>query len=402
MRISTSMMYDMGIARIGEQQSALARTQQEVATGRRIVTPSDDPIGASSAMNVSGSDAQNSQFSVNRSSAISSLALEDGILQGVTELIQDVKTSVIAVGNPMVGDTERGFMATELRARFEQLLGYANSTDGTGNYLFSGYQSGTVPFSASGTSAAYAGDAGNRQLQVASGRQLAVNDSGLDVFQNIRAGNGSFTTAAAAGNTGSGLVSTGSVLDPASLTRHDYQINFSVVAGVTTYSVVDTTAGSTLSSGNPYTSGNAIAFDGLQFEVSGSPANGDQFSVAPSPNQSIFQTIGDLIDLLSTPVVGAAGAASLNNGLTAANSNLDNALDNVSTVRAAVGSRLNELDALGVVGDDLHIQYQKTLSELQDTDYNTALSTLAQQQTSLEAAQKSFVKVMGLSLFNYL
>ena len=402
MRISTSMMYDMGIARINEQQSALARTQQEVATGRRIVTPSDDPIGASSAMNVSGSDAQNSQFSVNRSSAISSLALEDGILQGVTELIQDVKTSVIAVGNPTLGDSERGFMATELRARFEQLLGYANSTDGTGNYLFSGYQSGTVPFSASGTSAAYAGDAGSRQLQVASGRRLAVNDSGLDVFQNIRAGNGSFTTAAAAGNTGSGLVSTGSVLDPASLTRHDYQINFSVVAGVTTYSVVDTTAGSTLSSGNPYTSGNAIAFDGLQFEVSGSPANGDQFSVAPSPNQSIFQTLGDLIDLLNTPVVGAAGAASLSNGLTAANSNLDNALDNVLTVRAAVGSRLHELDALDVVGDDLHLQYQKTLSELQDTDYNKALSTLAQQQTGLEAAQKSFVKVMGLSLFNYL
>lgn len=402
MRISSSMMHSMAVARINDQQSALARTQQALSTGRRINAPSDDPIGAASALNVSGADAQNDQFTTNRTGAKSTLSEEDGILQGVTELIQNVQAAVITARNGTLSDKDRGFIAEDLRGQLDQLLGLANSKDGTGNYFFSGYQSQTAPFSATGSSAQYSGDSGKRQLQVAVGQQLAIGDSGQDVFQNIRSGNGTFTTSAVATNTGSGLVSAGSVVNPASLTRHDYQINFSVAAGVTTYSVLDSTTGTTLSSGNPYTSGNAISFDGLQFNVSGSPASGDQFKLAPSPNQSLFQTMSDLIKVLGTPATGVAGTASLHNGLTAAHSALDNALDNILTVRASVGSRLNQLDALDAVGSDLHLQYQRTLSSLQDTDYNAALSTFSQQQLSLEAAQKSFAKVMGLSLFTYL
>jgi flagellar hook-associated protein 3 FlgL len=396
------MMHSMAVARINDQQSALARTQQALSTGKRINAPSDDPIGAASVLTVSGIDAQNTQFSTNRSTAKSTLSEEDGILQGVTELIQNVQAAVVTARNGTLSDKDRGFIAADLRGQLEQLLGLANSRDGAGNYFFSGYQSQTAPFSATGTSAQYSGDSGSRQLQVAAGQQMAVSDSGLDVFQNIRAGNGTFTTAATATNTGSGLVNAGSVVAPASLTQHDYQINFSVAGGVTTYSVLDSTTSTTLSSGNAYTSGNAISFDGMQFNVSGSPANGDQFKVTPSPNQSLFQTMSDLIKVLSTPATGTAATASLHNGLTAAHSALDNALDSILTVRASVGSRLNQLDALDAVGSDLHLQYQQTLSSLQDTDYNLALSTFSQQQLSLEAAQKSFAKVMGLSLFTYL
>ena len=162
-----------------------------------------------------------------------------------------------------------------------------------------------------------------------------MSDSGTDVFERIRNGNGVFVTAAGAANSGSGVISSGAVVTPASLTGHNYQINFAVAAGATTYSVVDSTTATTLSAGNPYTSGNSIGFDGLQFDIQGSPANGDQFTVAPSTNQSLFKTLNDLIAVVATPVNGQTGNTRLTNGLNTALSNLDRGLDNILSVRAA-------------------------------------------------------------------
>ncbi|HJW55013.1 MAG TPA: flagellin, partial [Burkholderiaceae bacterium] len=117
---------------------------------------------------------------------------------------------------------------------------------------------------------------------------------------------------------------------------------------------------------------------------------------------SIFTTLKNLIDVLNAPATGAAGQANLANGLATANGNLDHALDNVLTVRASIGSRLNEIDSLDNLGSDLDLQYSQTLSGLQDLDYAKAITQLTQQQTTLTAAQQSFVKISGLSLFNYI
>ena len=402
MRISTSQIYDLGVARMSEQQSTLNKTQQQVSTGRRILTPSDDPAASASAVQLSQLDTMNAQFQKNRDYAKNSLGIEDGILQQVSDLIVSAKSLATSAGNGTLANSDRADIATELKGQLQQLLGLANSKDGAGNYLFSGHQSTTQAFSQSGTSVQYAGDSGTRALQVSSSRQISVNDSGQQVFMAVPAGNGSFSAAAASANTGTGIVSGGSVVDTSLLTGHDYQLNFSVVGGVTTYSVVDTTSGTTVSSGNPYTSGNSISVANMQAEINGSPANGDQFTMTSGAKQSLFQTLQNLIDVLSTPVSTAADSAKLNNGLNAALSNLDGGLNRILETRATVGSSLKELDMLDTTGSDLHIQYQQNLSQLQDLDYTKALSDLSLQQTALEAAQKSFVQVMGLSLFKYL
>ena len=72
------------------------------------------------------------------------------------------------------------------------------------------------------------------------------------------------------------------------------------------------------------------------------------------------------------------------------------------TTRAQIGSQRVEVEQLGLIGSDLDLQYASTLSDLQDLDYNEAISRLTQQRTFLEAAQQSFLKTTGLSLFNYL
>ena len=131
--------------------------------------------------------------------------------------------------------------------------------------------------------------------------------------------------------------------------------------------------------------------------------DGDSFTLAPSTSQSIFKTLANLIKTLESGTSGLpADNAKYSNEIGFALNNFDKANDNILRVRAMIGSRMNELDSLGSVNQDLSLQYQQTLSNLQDLDYAKAISDLTRKQTDLEAAQKSFMVTSNLSLFHYL
>lgn len=410
MRISTKTTYDIGSTQINKLQAALNRTQQQLSSNRRILTPADDPIASARALEVTQSQSINTQFVTNRQNAQNFLGQELQALNTSQQLISDVKELVLKAGNGTYTDNERAMLATELEVRLNDMLAVANTADGAGGYLFSGYKSTTIPYSMNpnGIGATYQGDQGQRDLQVGLSRRLATSDPGSSVFDNNMTGNGSFVTGADPGNYGrggSGRISNGTVTNAAALTGHNYSIDFSGTAPTSTYIVTDTTLGVTVPSpavAAPYTSGKAITFDGQQFDIQGAPANGDKFTVAPSSKESIFTTMSNLLGVLRAPGAGSAGQARLTNGLDAAHAVLDTAFDNVLALQADVGSRLKELDYLDSAGQDLELQYAGTLSDLQDLDIVKAISEFTQQETTLKAAQQTFTKVMGLSLFNYI
>jgi len=400
MRISSNTIFDSNVAAMGQQQIRLMQTQQQIASGKRLSSASTDPVAATRALDITQSDAINNQQASSRAAARHTLSLAESTLQGVTTLLQDVRTAAVYAGNGTLNSSDRATLATDLSGRLQELVGLANSTDGVGNYLFSGFQSKTQPFVDTPAGMGYFGDDGQRLAQVSATRQMAASDSGADVFMRIRNGNGTFVTQATAGNSGSGVISAGAVVNPAALTGNNYSISFSMAAGISNYSVINTTTGLPVPgmTAQPYTSGQAIAFDGMRLDIQGAPASGDSFAVTPSSNESVFKTISNLIATLNAPVVGS----NLTNGLNRGINNLDNALGNVLTVRATLGLRLNEIDALQTTGEDMGLQLKQTLSQLQDVDYNKAISDLTQQQVTLQAAQKSFTQVANLSLFTYL
>ncbi|GAA4015058.1 flagellar hook-associated protein FlgL [Actimicrobium antarcticum] len=406
MRISTSAFYENASGKISDLQSGVAQKMAQISANRRILTPADDPVAAAAALEVTQQSSVNTQFEANRTSAKAALSLQENILGNYTNLLQNVKTLTVAAGNGALDDTQRKFMASELQGNLEELMGIANTRDSAGNFIFSGYQSTVQPFTQTSAGVVYNGDQGQRQLQVSTSRQLALNDSGDAIFERIKTGNGTFTTAAATTNSGGSVAGPGTVTNAALLTGHNYAIDFTVTGGATSFNVFDLTTDPTkatpLSVSGPYTAGQSIAFDGLQFDISGTPANTDSFSVQPSANQSIFKSISDLITSLNTPTAGVAAKANLVTSLSAANTNFSAALDAVLTVRAAGGARLQELDTLDSEGTDRSLQYAATLSSLQDLDYAKAITELTQQQITLQAAQQSFVKVANLSLFNYI
>lgn len=412
MRISSSTLYDVNVAALNQQQSKLLHTQQQVSSGRRILTPADDPAAAALALEVSQADAANTQHGTNIDRAETSLTLSEGILQSVTSLLQDVQTTTVnAANSATLSNADRRMLASTLQSRLDELIVMANHTNATGNYLFSGFQGNTAPFAQTAAGVQYMGDDGKQMIQVSTAGQVAASDSGADIFMRIKNGNGTFvvgpdpTSNAGTGNAGSGITDQGLVVNPSLLTGHNYQITFSVAAGVTTYGVTDTTTSTAVvPTGTSYISGQPITFDGMQMNITGAPANGDQFTVAPSTNESIFKTIGNLINTLNGPVItgNIASVTQMTANINTALNGLSRGLDNVLTVRSSMGARLRQLDSEKSTVSDLGLQYKEVLSQLQDVDYNKAITDLTQQQTSLTAAQKSFLQVQNLSMFNYM
>lgn len=408
MRIGTSMMFQTGTANMLDLQSSLFQLQNQLSTGRKILTPADDPVAAAQALVVSQQKSINSQFVDNQGDAGIQLAEMESRIDGVTELLQAVKTRAVEAGNGAYSDSDRKTIAAEIRERFDELLGLANGSDAMGNYVFSGFRGATQPFSVSGSPGSrtltYNGDDGRRQLQVGTDRIMDVSEAGSDVFVRVPQGNGVFTFTAGAANTGTGVVGASSVVT--GFDGSSYQLSFTAPD---TYDLTTTDAAGVVTTtiGNPYVSGNQILLgpvgQQVAISISGTPAAGDTFDVNPATNRDIFSTLDQMISALESPVsTNATTRAAFQNRMNLVSDNLDQALNHVLTRQTSIGARRIELDALTNVASDLDLQYQTDLSKLQDLDYTEAITAVSNQKMVLEAAQATFSKVNQLSLFAFL
>jgi flagellar hook-associated protein 3 FlgL len=403
MRVSTSMVYRLGAETIGRQQSEWLRTQQQLSTGRRMLTPSDDPLAAAQALRTAQSRALAGQWETNQGAAREKLALAESTLGAAGDAIQDARVLLVQANSPTLADADRASLALELGNRLERLLAIANTRDANGDYLFSGYQGATQPFAATAAGAAYNGDEGERLLQVAGARTIAVSASGAAIFDRVPDGNGVFAVTPGAANAGSATHDGGAVSNAALLTGDRYRIQFSVSGTATTYDVIDLTTASTVASGAAYADGQAIQFDGISLRVRGAPADGDRFDIDPSGAQSVFTTLRELVSLLETPVAANdAARAALVNGVTSGLQSLDQALERVLEARARMGAHLAELESLGALVSAGKVHDEAELARLTELDYAEAASRFAAQQTALEAAQRSYLRVTGLSLFEFI
>ena len=398
MPISSAQLFAQGIGAILAQQSKVAHTQEQVSTGKRVNRPADDPAAAKRLVDLDQALALTRRLSVNADVAVSRLALAESALDGVSNLLQRIRELAIQAGNPVLADGDRQAIGVEIDERLGELIGLANTQDGSGEHLFAGFKTHTRPFVPSPTGAvSYQDDQGQRRIGIGPDYTVPVSDSGEAVFVAIRNGNGTFATTETATNSGSGVIDAGSVVDPSAWIPDIYSINF-VTPG--TYEVRDSAA--TLVASGTYSSGASIAFNGVEASIRGAPGAGDTFSVSPSVHQDVFTTVQQLSGALSGAVIGPAAAAHLDNALGRALVDLDRGLDHMFSVQARTGARLNAVEAERAVNQDFELHLQTLHSQIQDLDYAEALSRLSQQTATLEAAQAAFVRVQGLSLFNFL
>lgn len=519
MRISTNQMNLIAMNSILDQQTKVARTQEQLSTGKRILSPSDDPSGTAALIGYRQSLDTLVQFKDNITAARQSLQREESAVASVGNILDRIRELALQANNSTLSSEDRRYIAVEVRQNLDEVMTISNTTDANGEYIFAGYQGRTQPFSRNSSSDyLYSGDSGQRFLQIGATQQVAIGDPGEDVFMRIRTGNGTFSVQNDLANLGNGIIDAGSVTNPAAYDGDVYSISFpqataatgtlsfsdSVgtddtltyslsINGATVYSVSEGGApvasldalaqqinddsattgvralvdsgtlylvntepggdpivvaesmsgasdgdsdtitgyfGSVLtgasaasatqtyatadaahflvedSQGNieasgVYTDGVQVSFNGIQTSLSGTPKTGDAFTISPSGHQDLFTTIENLALTLEGGTSGANASGVLNNSINQFLVDIDQGMENVRSVRAQIGSRLNRIDTQEDMNEAAMLQVEEARSGIEDLDYTTAITRLTQQMVGLEAAQKAYIQIQGMSLFNY-
>ena len=406
MRISSTQYFSMNVATMSDQQAQLSQLYAEISSGVSLSTPSDNPLGAAQAVQLSSTATTLSQYTSNQNTALASLQQEDSTLGSVNTVLQSIHTLVLRAGDGSLNDGDRGSIATQLQSMRSQLMTLANSTDSQGNYLFAGYQSSAQPYTTNSAGVVtYSGDTGTPVVQITNSHVVQTGDNGLSIFGSVAPIGTSAVPAATAGNTGTGVISTVSLTNPTNPTNADtYSINF---ASATTYTVSQTDPATgivTTSAPQAFTAGSAITLGGQSISISGAPNAGDSFTVTPATQGSmdVFANLSQLITALQTPVSGAASTASFQSALTTSMTQLENTMNNVVTAQAAVGGREQEVQALQTVTQTNTLQTSSNLADLTQTDMAKTISKYTMTQSALQAAQQAFVKIQNISLFQYL
>lgn len=402
MRVATANSYDNTISNLVKRQGELNAQQERISTGKRVQRASDDPVSA-----VLSETAQNRLSRVTADlraveASRTSLAQAESALGESGELIQQVRELMIAAGNATYGPREHRDLATQLEGLREQMLSVANRKDSAGRTLFGGLGGSSTPFvdvySASGSAVSFEGLRGQ---EAAGNNSLPQALDGEAIWMRIPQGNGSFTLGLSASNTGGVRTDVGQVTNPSALTGHAYSVGFANVGGAMQYSVTNSTTGVPVPGQTdlPYLPGKAIEFDGMSFQMTGNPADGDAVNVSPTTGPTnIFKVVQDTIDALRAT---ASGSTPLTHTLSRTLAELDAGHDRVLQARSQSGEWLNRADAIDGLLGDRAVDYQTERSRLEDLDMVQGISDFQSQQVGLEAALKSYAQVQRLSLFQY-
>jgi flagellar hook-associated protein 3 FlgL len=397
MRISTAGIHNSALGQMMAKSAALAKTQNQIASSTRILTPADDPIGAAQALELDRALAESQQHAKNTTAATNRLSFEEQTLGDVTSLLQRVRDLTLEANNPTLDDSARKSIMSEVQVRYTDLVDLANRKDTNGEYLFSGYSTLTQPFVKTGGTVTYQGDDGTRVLQTGPSQRVTDGHPGSDVFMSIKQGNGTFVTGAASANTGGAIIDAGVVTDASAWTPGAFTIHFT---SPTDYEVLDST--STQVTVGQFAPGGAITFNGIEVQLQGTPALDDVFTIAPAGTEDMFTAMNKLMTALQRPSDSTAQNAQFSTDMGSALLQLDNSLERISDVRSEVGARLSVLADSTDNQADRQLDLKTQLSQIRDLDYADAITTLNIQLAGLQAAQQSYAKVSGLNLFNYL
>ena len=186
MRISTQMMQRLAVNSILDSQTSLSKTQQQLATGRRLLTPADDPSASTQSLSTDQAISITKQYQSNGDRALSRLQTEETVLSSTSDSLQRIRELAVQSQNDALDQSSRDAISAEMQQRLGELFGLANSKDGNGEYLFSGFQGNVQPFVNAGPGVYnYQGDQGQRLLQISPTRQIATSDPGSNLFVDL-------------------------------------------------------------------------------------------------------------------------------------------------------------------------------------------------------------------------
>ncbi len=410
MRISSNQIFLQGVEAFGNQQVKIARLQEQISTGTKLTRPSDDPLASTKVVELEQLVGEQEQYQRNISLAEQRLRLQEGTLQGISNIMQRIRELAIQANSSANSQTSWNAIAAEVRERYEELISAANTIDPNGDFLFAGFQNQSQPFTqvATGTieHIAFSGDEGQRQIQVSRSRQVNVDINGKDLFLRVASPlglNEDNTTVNGLTIAPSRVFDQQTYLNQAnfSTVSAEYRIDINFAAG--TYNVVDVNGvdgpvGGSVGAGT-YVAGESIEFNGIRTSITGTLVADTSFTISQGLYRDVFDVLNGFEETLrDSGLSGDQKAANFGQTL----ADIDSAFGQILDARTAIGGRLNVLETQLSDSEAYVLASRDVLSELRDTDLAEAISQLSLDQTILEAAQGVFSRITRSTLFDFL
>lgn len=407
MRISTNQIYDQNIRSIMNNQGDLAKTQEQLATGKRILTPSDDPVGAAKVLRMTEEIDELTQFQRNNDLVTGSLEQQEAVLTNITDSINRARTLIVQSGNGILSDPDKRAIGAELEQIKLEVFDLMNTQDADGNYLYAGFQSGNQAFdynpAATGNAITFAGDPGVSFVQLSNSSKIQSTSNGYEVFENVlsrfkfevQASTVADLETASVKQQGTFDTFFDKNYDPVNTGNNDYRITF---LGTGQAQLVNQGTAAVVATVD-YTSGSPFTIKGMEFNAIAAPGDTIDFSLNPPEKKSMAQSLHEIQEILMDSTIDSSA---LQESIADALVGLDNGLEKLSLERASIGSRLNIAESTYESNLDMEIAARGARSALQDVDYAEASTEFAKQETALSAALATFPQVSNLSLFNYI
>ena len=403
MRVTTNMSYQSSMRALQKASERLDKASEQMTTGDKFTTAGEDPTGMAQKLSLSSKITAFQQYSTNGSLLDSSLTLEGTILDSVTTNLQSAYTLTQKSVNGAMSAVDKKSIASELEQLQTQLYDLMNSKNADGEYIFGGNQSQTQPFVKNDAGDyEFKGDTGQRMIQVAPSVQIAANDSGLSVFQQVA----TRRTLSAATATDLAIgVSSQSEFDSFFRNQYDFTTPANNVYTISTTAASPDqyliTGNNGYSQAGDYIPGEAINFNGISLTMAAAAGGGaQQFNLDAPTNDNVLNSLNKMIkDLKNSSSVTAEEWAS-----TVANvqSHINNTLDRVGITQGAVGGRLNNLEQIVNSNSSLETITAEARANVSEIDLYEAISNVSLQENALTMAQQAFAKVNTSTLFDYL
>lgn len=412
MRTSTLGMYRRAIDSIIDMQNRLSQAQQRIATGSQVLRNHEDPIMSSRIKSLRSAGLQLDIYARNAVTAENRLGLIETTMSNMLNLTDDAYQLHKKSINGTLSQNDRNMLADELQSKLDEMIGLANYKDEKGEYLFAGYQGFQTPYTRNNGVVSYHGDQGQRFIQINPSIFVPTSESGENLFNQVRTGNGNFSTAiGATPNAGTGIISNGSIVDTSSFIADDYTVTFVTnssaelaytITGATSGQVIPAPPGLIPDDAPAYKDNDTIIFNGHEIAVTGAPLVGDTFEVTPSKYQDVFTTMQHIVDGLRKPINTNVDKAEFYNTMQSEGSSLDRAIEHMLSQLTRIGAQSSIVDNESRITADLQIQNKQSLSSANDIDYVTALTDMNLAMNALQAAQASYMQMQQHSLLNYL
>lgn len=402
MRLPTVNQFKSEMTTLSNQYDRIQNLQTQVTTGKKLQSASEDPLLADR-INAVGDFVQNVKgYQLNGTLAETRVSLASSNIQQSINEVDRIRELIQTAQNDTLNNGDRKNIALELQGHLDNLLQVANARESSGEYIFSGINVHGASFENQGGRYVYQGAQEVTRIAINNQNTVPFNDSGLEVFGNIKTGNGLYSLSSAVSNTGTGVVTSGGSLQNTAYVPDNYTITFVTnSSGNLAWQVTGLTSGQIIPAPPLITPGDApefqpntdMAFNGVNLQFAGLPQVGDTFQVEQSTSQNMFNMLQDIINTLNTSVNTEQERASFHQALGNQSSSFRQVANHLNGFLTELANRQNNITDQIAFSNNILTEQKILLGKLSDVDITEVISDLTQRLTTLEITQQSYLKI---------